>query len=98
MRSALDFLNGQEDLAPLRSRAHTIEHPNMVLPSWLGMPFYDADFGWGPPMYMGPAALGFEGKGFILPTKEDDGGMIVALRLHSKHMENLKELLYNHAH
>ncbi|KAJ8617315.1 hypothetical protein MRB53_013501 [Persea americana] len=72
--------------------------PNLVLTSWLGMSFYDADFGWGPPMYMGPAALGFEGKGFILPTKEDDGGMIVALRLHSKHMENLKELLSDHAH
>lgn len=48
-------------------------------------------------MYMGPAALGFEGKGFIIPTKEEDGGMIVALRLQSKPMENLKELLSNHA-
>ncbi|RWR91266.1 spermidine hydroxycinnamoyl transferase-like protein [Cinnamomum micranthum f. kanehirae] len=55
------------------------------------------NFGWGPPVYMAPAALGFEGRGFILPTKEEDGGMIVALRLQRKHMENLKELLSNHA-
>ncbi|XXG58596.1 hypothetical protein AAC387_Pa04g0873 [Persea americana] len=107
LRSALDFLNGQEDLTPFRSGSHTLGctqrgrfygSPNLALTSWLGISFYDADFGWGPPMYMGPAALGFEGKGFILPTKEDDGGMIVALRLHSKHMENLKELLSDHAH
>ncbi|KAJ8643165.1 hypothetical protein MRB53_004913 [Persea americana] len=66
----------------------------MVLPSWLGMPFYDADFGWGPPMYMGPATLVNDGSGYIIPTKkEDDGGVIIALRLQTKHMEALKELL-----
>ncbi|XXG45749.1 hypothetical protein AAC387_Pa02g0746 [Persea americana] len=66
----------------------------MVLTSWLGMPFYDADFGWGPPMYMGPATLVNDGKGYIIPTKkEDDGGVTIALRLQTKHMEALKELL-----
>ncbi|RWR72440.1 spermidine hydroxycinnamoyl transferase [Cinnamomum micranthum f. kanehirae] len=102
LRSTLDFLNGQEDLTPLRSGAHTLGCtqgkfygcPNMVLTSWLGMPFYDADFGWGPPMYMGPATLVNDGKGFIIPAKkEDDGGVIIALCLQTKHMEALKELL-----
>ncbi|KAB1223372.1 Heat shock cognate 70 kDa protein 2 [Morella rubra] len=62
IRSALDFITSQEDVSPLRNNIHIrgyseapfLGNPNISIGSWMNLPFYAADFGWGKPTYVGP--------------------------------------------
>ncbi|KAF8393006.1 hypothetical protein HHK36_021247 [Tetracentron sinense] len=62
--------------------------------SWMGLPIYGADFGWGREFHMGPGALGFDGKSFILPDPDVDGSFVVPLRLQVDFMDAFKKFLY----
>ncbi|XP_043705192.1 spermidine hydroxycinnamoyl transferase-like [Telopea speciosissima] len=102
VRSTIDFLKSQEDLTPFRTSFHTVGctqgvffgNPNLAVTSWVGLPIYDADFGWGKPIHMGPGSLGFDGKSFILPGREGDGSFIVALRLQVPHIDDFEKIFY----
>lgn len=104
LRSALDFLNGQTDLSQLRRGFDLIDpdpeagryhgSPNLMLTSWLGIQIYDADFGWGPPIHMGPALVGFEGRGLIMPAREGDGNVVATLNLQAQLIKPFMELVY----
>ncbi|XP_022949717.1 spermidine hydroxycinnamoyl transferase-like [Cucurbita moschata] len=101
-RSALDFLASQEDISWVRTSYHTkvkVEapfwgNPNLSLGSWMSLPLYEADFGWGKPCYVGPATLNADGKSFIMPAPDNDGGLIIAIRLQKKHMDDFKRHFY----
>lgn len=101
-RSAMDFLAGQEDISWVRTSYHTVVqfdapfwgNPNLSLGSWMSLPLYEADFGWGRPCYVGPATLNADGKSFIMPGTTDDGSLIVAIRLQTKHMDDFKKFFY----
>lgn len=100
LRSAINFLNSQKDLGPLRNGLTVYgagnkfyRCPNLLLISLMGAPIYDADFGWGPPMHMGPAMEGSEGSGFILPGCERDGSVVMAIYLQAEHMRAFKKLV-----
>ncbi|XP_042507430.1 spermidine hydroxycinnamoyl transferase-like [Macadamia integrifolia] len=102
VRSTIDFLKSQEDLTLFRTSFHTVGctqgvffgNPNLAVTSWVGLPIYDADFGWGKPIHMGPGSLGFDGKSFIVPGRDGDGSFIVALRLQVAHMDDFKKFFY----
>ncbi|XP_043708048.1 spermidine hydroxycinnamoyl transferase-like [Telopea speciosissima] len=103
-KSAIDFLGGQEDMRPFRTAFHTVGctqgaflgNPNVAIASWLGLPIYGADFGWGKPIYMGPVSLGFDGRCFIVPgpDHDEDGSFTILLRLIAAHMEDFKKFFY----
>ncbi|XP_058111560.1 shikimate O-hydroxycinnamoyltransferase-like [Magnolia sinica] len=103
LRSALDFFAGHKDLTPFRRGSPTLGCgqgtfygcPNLNFTSWIGLPMYDADFGWGPPIHMGPAALGYEGKAFLMPTPEGDGSLLLAIRLQVAHMKTFMDSFCN---
>ncbi|CAA3018157.1 spermidine hydroxycinnamoyl transferase-like [Olea europaea subsp. europaea] len=67
-------------------------NPNMEITSWTAMSIYDADFGLGKLIHMGPAVMGFDGKSFIVPGRE--GSVTVALCLQTEHMDTFKKLFY----
>jgi hypothetical protein len=68
LRSALDFLELRHPhIESLVRGAHTFRSPNLGITSWIRLPIYDADFGWGLPIFMGPAIIPFDGLAFILP-------------------------------
>ncbi|KAM3692094.1 hypothetical protein ACJW31_08G062400 [Castanea mollissima] len=103
IRSALDFISSQKDVSGLRSNfqiqgyseAPFLGNPNISLGSWIGLPFYDADFGWGKPIYVGPAALlHMDGISFIMPSPTTDGSLIIALRLQTQYMDSFKKIFY----
>ncbi|KAG6692849.1 hypothetical protein I3842_10G134700 [Carya illinoinensis] len=81
IRSALDFIASQKDLTAM---GHNIEtgNPNTSILSWINLPFYGMDFGWGKPIYVGPALLNDDdGKTYIMSSPDADGSLIIALRL-----------------
>ncbi|KAK4592466.1 hypothetical protein RGQ29_016850 [Quercus rubra] len=102
IRSALDFISSQKDVSGLRSNFHIqgfsegpfLGNPNISLGSWIGLPFYDADFGRGKPTYVGPGLLNMDGKSFIMPGPTADGSLIIALRLQTQYMDSFKKIFY----
>ncbi|KAF5200739.1 Spermidine hydroxycinnamoyl transferase [Thalictrum thalictroides] len=101
IKSSIDFLANQEDLTKRRAGFHTdsqkglfLGNPNVTITSWLGLTIYDADFGWGKPIFMGPAGLGFDGKSFVIPVSDEDGSFVIPIRLQVTHMDDFKKLFY----
>ena len=71
IRSVLDFIASQKNASGLKTSFHIREHssealfqgnPNLALGSWINLPFYEADFGWGKSLYVGPGLLNMDGK------------------------------------
>ena len=73
LRYALDYLELQGDLTPLVQGIHTRRSPNITITAWSRLPIYDADFGWGRPIFMGPANIYDEGRSYIFPSPTNDG-------------------------
>ncbi|KAL5574428.1 hypothetical protein UlMin_016127 [Ulmus minor] len=92
LRSAIDYLKLNPDTK--RHGIHTYKSPNLYITSWVRLPVYDADFGWGRPFYMGPAQMMPEGKSFVFPCASKDGSLFVAMSLEHEHMNKFEKLLY----
>lgn len=60
----------------------------------MGLPLKGIDFGWGKEIHAGPGSVAFDGKSFIMDGPNEDGSLIVALRLQVGHMDTLRELFY----
>ncbi|XP_042412216.1 hydroxycinnamoyltransferase-like [Zingiber officinale] len=95
LQSALDYLEMQPNLEALVRGARTYRCPTLGLTSWTHMPIYDIDFGWGRPIFMGPARIGYEGLAFVLPSAAGDGGLSVAISLQPDHMLKFQKLIYD---
>ncbi|KAJ4958412.1 hypothetical protein NE237_025523 [Protea cynaroides] len=94
LRSALDYLELHPDLTALVRGAHTFQCPNIAITSWVQLPIHDADFGWGPPIFMGPGRIFCEGLAFILPSPTNDGSLALAISLQTEHMKVFQKILY----
>uniref|UniRef100_A0A803Q8X2 Uncharacterized protein n=1 Tax=Cannabis sativa TaxID=3483 RepID=A0A803Q8X2_CANSA len=96
LKSAIDYLELQPDISALTRGAHTFGSPNLGIVSWTKLPFYDADFGWGRPIFVGPAAILFDGLVYIMNNpNDDDGSLSVAIGLQHEHMKEFERLLYD---
>ncbi|XP_073119495.1 shikimate O-hydroxycinnamoyltransferase-like [Henckelia pumila] len=95
LRSAIDYLELQPDLKALARGPRYFNSPNLGIISWSRLPIYDADFGWGKPVFMGPGRIRFEGSSYILPSPTNDGSLSVAISLQTEHMKVFKKLLYD---
>nr|KJB71596.1 hypothetical protein B456_011G132100 [Gossypium raimondii] len=94
LRSAIDYIEKVPDLNTLVRGPHTFRCPNLVVVPWNWLPIYEADFGWGCPIYMGPGNVVQEGKIYILPSPVNDGSLSLATRLETPHMKAFEKLLY----
>ncbi|KAI5054777.1 hypothetical protein GOP47_0029922 [Adiantum capillus-veneris] len=94
LRSAVDFLELQPDLAEFSRGAHTFKTPNLGITSWVRLPIYGADFGWGPPLSMGPAGVPFEGLAYLLPGPPGDKRLRLSITLSPDHMLRFQEFIY----
>jgi len=63
--------------------------------SWAKFPIYDADFGWGRPIFMRPAWIVHEGQSMILPSPTNDGNLYLVINLPPHHMKLFQEFLYD---
>lgn len=92
LRSAVDYQELHLD-GIVRSE-NNVKCPNFGITNWVRLPFYEADFGWGKPVYVGPGAALFEGKSFLFHDPENDGCVLLAITLHKHHMKRFQKLLY----
>ncbi|XP_062080182.1 spermidine hydroxycinnamoyl transferase-like [Humulus lupulus] len=99
--SAVDYLKYQTDLSmfqsPLptnRDESFVYQNPNLGIISWLGLPMYGQDFGWGKEIDMVLGEIE-PGSVVLIPDCNDDGSMVVALCLQTDHMDSFKNHFYN---
>ncbi|KAD6794970.1 hypothetical protein E3N88_05866 [Mikania micrantha] len=94
LRSALDYLESQPDLSSLIRGPAYFACPNLNINSWTRLPIYDADFGWGRPIFMGPATILYEGTIYVIPSPSNDRSVSLAVCLDSSHMALFQKYLY----
>ncbi|ESW21768.1 hypothetical protein PHAVU_005G098000 [Phaseolus vulgaris] len=85
----MDYLNA------LVHGAHTFGCPNVSINSWAKFPIYDADFGWGRPIFMRLGWIIHEGLTIIIPRSINDGSLYLAMALPPHHMKLFQEFLYD---
>ncbi|KAI3709266.1 hypothetical protein L2E82_39026 [Cichorium intybus] len=95
MRSAIDYLELQSDLSALVRGPTYFASPNLNVNSWTRLPLYESDFGWGRPIFMGPASILYEGTIYIIPSPTDDRSLKLAVCLDSDHMSLFQKYLYD---
>ncbi|KAG6425257.1 hypothetical protein SASPL_115684 [Salvia splendens] len=96
MRSALDYLElHMRNVDGIVRSQNNVKCPNFGITSWIRLPFYEADFGWGKPVFVGPGGAIFEGKSFLFADPQNQGGALLAITLHRYHMKRFQNLLYS---
>lgn len=93
LRSAVDYLESEADPTAVVRGAAVSVCPNLSINSWAKLPAYEADFGWGEPMFVGHGGIRFEGQVFILQSRERDGSLLVASKLFTIHMTQFLKYL-----
>ncbi|KAG5001937.1 hypothetical protein AAZX31_08G301300 [Glycine max] len=103
IRSQLDIVLGEEQLDCIkalfsgqgeRRNAPFAGNPNLQITSWMSMPVYEADFGWGKPMYFGLAYVSAQDRAVILLSPHGDGSVIVSMHFQIAHMQLFKKYFY----
>jgi omega-hydroxypalmitate O-feruloyl transferase len=74
VRSALDWWEVYRGVPPIIG-------DTFYMTSWLKMPFYSIDFGWGTPLYSGPVASQMVEFIVLFPNGKNDGGINMILSL-----------------
>ncbi|KAL8502091.1 hypothetical protein ACS0TY_021273 [Phlomoides rotata] len=95
LRSALDHLELLGDVSAFARGTHTTKCPNLGIISWVRLPVYDADFGWGNPVYSGPGVPPYEGKSYLLRSPQNDGSLLYGVTLLKQHMTLFEKMLYD---
>ncbi|CAL9756820.1 unnamed protein product [Musa acuminata subsp. burmannicoides] len=96
LRSALDFLEMEEDVKSLGRWAGNFTSADLSITCWTSLPIYEADFGCGLPEFMGPATMFYSGLCYIMPKPPAKaGGVLVAVSLEAEFMDRFKELFYD---
>ncbi|KAI3524299.1 hypothetical protein L1887_02952 [Cichorium endivia] len=94
LRSAIDYLELQPDLSALIRGPTYFGSPNLNINSWTRLPIYEADFGWGRPIFMGPASILYEGTIYIIPSSNGDRSVSLAVCLGHSHMALFRKYVY----
>jgi shikimate O-hydroxycinnamoyltransferase len=93
LRSAIDFVEVQRKTPVARSRS-TVMSPNLSITSWVQLPLYKLNFGWGTPVYAGPPWVPFEGLVILIPSSTQDGSIDAIIGLFEPDMAKLEEICY----
>lgn len=96
IRSAIDFVE-QERKVHARSRS-TVLSPNLSITSWVKLPLYNVDFGWGTPVFAGPPFVPFEGLVILIPSYTKDGSIDVVIALFEDAMAQLERSCFEADH
>lgn len=93
MRSAMDFVEQERRNPVARSRSSVLS-PNLSVTSWVQLPLYKLDFGWGTPVFAGPPFVPFEGLVLLVPSYTNDGSIDVLIALFEDDMAKLERICF----
>ncbi|GJX34955.1 shikimate O-hydroxycinnamoyltransferase-like protein [Tanacetum coccineum] len=94
LRSAIDYLEVQPDMSALVRGPSYFASPNLNINAWTRLPVHDADFGYGRPVFMGPACILYEGTIYVLPSPNNDRSMSLAVCLDASEQPLFEKFLY----
>ncbi|XP_027341329.1 spermidine hydroxycinnamoyl transferase-like [Abrus precatorius] len=69
-------------------------NPNLHITSWMSMEMYEADFGWGKPVYFGLGYLFPQDRGIVILSPEERGSIIVNMHFQIAHIPLFKRFFY----
>uniref|UniRef100_A0A0D9WMP7 Uncharacterized protein n=1 Tax=Leersia perrieri TaxID=77586 RepID=A0A0D9WMP7_9ORYZ len=102
VRSLVDYLEqqmvangGAGGAAGMRKGEWVMPGTDLWVISWQGLPLYDADFGWGRPVFMGRACLQFSGLVYLVPGPDGDGRLDVVVAMEPQSLGKFKEVFYD---
>ncbi|KAJ4710284.1 Hydroxycinnamoyl-CoA shikimate/quinate hydroxycinnamoyl transferase [Melia azedarach] len=93
VKSALAYLKQFPDPKAFKQSDHTFKCPNLLISNLSLMPIYDADFGWGRPMYVRPL-LRSDGTVQIFPSSSNDRSLLVITYLETHQIQLFKKFFY----
>ncbi|XP_076939707.1 shikimate O-hydroxycinnamoyltransferase-like [Bidens hawaiensis] len=88
LKSLLDYVELHLDQKP-----EDYKYTNVQVISWTGLQLH-GDFGWGRPIYVGPARLPSRGRCCVLPSPIKDGSLSIIIGLEAEQMMLFSNLLY----
>ncbi|KAG8056793.1 hypothetical protein GUJ93_ZPchr0002g23719 [Zizania palustris] len=96
VRSVIDFLEVESEKGNQAARGQFMPETDLWVVSWLGMPIYDADFGWGRPEFVAPAQMFGSGTAYVTqgPDKDDGGGVSVLFALEPEYLQCFEKAFY----
>ncbi|CAL5001870.1 unnamed protein product [Urochloa decumbens] len=94
VRSVVDFLEVESEKGSQAARGQLMPESDLWVVSWLGMPMYDADFGWGTPRFVAPAQMFGSGTAYVTQRANKDDGLAVLFALEPEYLESFEKVFY----
>jgi shikimate O-hydroxycinnamoyltransferase len=95
IRSQIDVVRGFQHLDDARKLfSYYVGNPNLLITSWMTMPAYEADFGWGKPIHFGLGTVSPYDRGLLLMSPDGDGSVIVCMHFQVELMQLFKKFFY----
>ncbi|CAL9106207.1 unnamed protein product [Musa textilis] len=92
IRSIIDLLELMKDIGHMALGTWQESQNDLWVVSWLQLPVYEADFGWGKPAFMARAHVNRRGALYILRSAEGDGGITLMLTLEPENMPRFQKV------
>uniref|UniRef100_A0ACD5ZUK4 Uncharacterized protein n=1 Tax=Avena sativa TaxID=4498 RepID=A0ACD5ZUK4_AVESA len=94
VRSVIDYLELESEKGSQAARGQLMPESDLWVVSWLGMPMYDADFGWGAPQFVAPAQMFGSGTAYVTQRADRDDGIAVLFALEPEYLQCFEEVFY----
>jgi shikimate O-hydroxycinnamoyltransferase len=102
IRSQIDVIRSFENLDDARKlfiggegkNATYFGNPNLHITSWMALPAYKLDFGWGKPFYFGLGYVSPHDRGIIYLNPNGDDSVIVCMHFQFALMQIFKKFFY----
>ncbi|XP_062191705.1 putrescine hydroxycinnamoyltransferase 1-like [Phragmites australis] len=94
VRSVVDYLEVESEKGSQAARGQLMPESDLWVVSWLGMPMYDADFGWGTPRFVAPAQMFGSGTAYVTQRANRDDGIAVLFGLEPEYLQCFEKVFY----
>ncbi|CAD6269662.1 unnamed protein product [Miscanthus lutarioriparius] len=95
IRSLADYLEqAMSDGRGVHLGQWAISDTDLLVVSWIGLPIYDVDFGWGRPSFVSRALLDQSNLLYLVSSPDDDGRLNVTVSMEPQALSRFKKLFY----